>query len=270
MHVAEFNWFTAGCITGYSYWQKALNCWGESSMYWDHRRESCRCGMMALETYQPLPTVAYPSRPSRLHQSVQGACHLWKLSLPTLVWTEWLDEKRGMRGSITAQGRYEGSWFMGFLSVASVWCPQYQAAACCPLLRPRDTRGWYVKMQQQFNTIKYLYLIDIIRVLLNAISCTAIYIFQKIKSLQTYGIAGMRFKTYETVTYTSASLGYPSHRLLLAGASCGSPHDVRQSVFNPHAMLPLFTVQHNRMMSSRCVTPSVLQSRSPKPAMSWI
>lgn len=123
-------------------------------------------------------------------------------------------------------------------------------------------------MQVQFNTIMYLYLIHTIRVLLNATSCTAIYSFQKIKSLQIYCIAGMRFKTYETVIYTSASLGYPPHRLLLAGASCGSPHDVRQGLFSPHAMLPPFAVQYNTMMSLRCITPSVLQSRSPKPAMS--
>lgn len=36
-------------------------------------------------------------------------------------------------------------------------------------------------MWPQFNTIKYLYLIHIIKVLLNVISCTAIYSFQKKK-----------------------------------------------------------------------------------------
>lgn len=123
-------------------------------------------------------------------------------------------------------------------------------------------------MQLQLNTIKYLYLIHTIRVLLNAISCTAIYSFQKLKSLKTYCIAGMRFKTYQTVIYTSASLGYPPHHLLLAGTSCGTPHDVRQCVFSPRAMLPSFAVQHDRTVSSGRIIPSVLQSSSPKPAMS--
>ena len=84
--------------------------------------------------------------PSGPHQPVQGACHLWRLPVSTLVWPLWLDEKREIWRSITAQGRYEGSWFIGFLSAAA-WCrghytcPLHQAAACCHLLIPRDTRG---------------------------------------------------------------------------------------------------------------------------------